>query len=427
MGKVVVIGGGWAGCAAAISAAKAGAQVVILEKTDLLVGLGNVGGIMRNNGRYTACEEAMCLGARELFELTDKNAVHKNINFPGHNHATVYNVLKIEPSVRKLMKDMGIDVKIMSRVVDVDCDNDILKAVILEDGQRIEGGSFVDTTGSSGPMGNCAKYGNGCAMCILRCPSFGGRVSITARCGVNDMIGERSNGDFGAFSGSMKLLKESLSEEIRKELNENGFAVIPLPKELRNEKKLDIKVCQQYALHEFAENIILLDTGHAKLMTPFFNLENLRSVPGFETACIVDPYSGGKGNSIRYMAVSPRDEYMRAEGMKNLFVGGEKSGFYVGHTEAICTGSYAGHNAVRYLANMDYLKLPTSLLIGDFLAYSNEEMHKEGGTKKRFTFAGSIYFNRMKELDLYTIDREKIEKRVKDVNLLGVYNKKLIG
>jgi len=70
------------------------------------------------------------------------------------------------------------------------------------------------------------------------------------------MIGERVNGDFGAFSGSMKLLKESLSEDIQKELNYKGFAVIPLPKELRNEKKLDIKVCQQYALHEFAENII---------------------------------------------------------------------------------------------------------------------------------------------------------------------------
>ena len=48
MAKVVVVGGGWAGCAAAISASKAGAEVVILEKTDLLVGLGNVGGIMRN-------------------------------------------------------------------------------------------------------------------------------------------------------------------------------------------------------------------------------------------------------------------------------------------------------------------------------------------------------------------------------------------
>ena len=41
-------------------------------------------------------------------------------------------------------------------------DKDILKAVILEDGERIEGDSFVDTTGSSGPMGNCTKYGNGC-------------------------------------------------------------------------------------------------------------------------------------------------------------------------------------------------------------------------------------------------------------------------
>lgn len=426
MAKVVVIGGGWAGCAAAISASKAGADVVILEKTDLLIGLGNVGGIMRNNGRYTACEEAMCLGATELFKLTDENATHKNMNFPGHNHATIYNVLKIEPPVRKLIKDMGIEVRIMSRVVDVDCEGDILKAVILEDGERIEGDSFVDTTGSSGPMGNCTKYGNGCAMCVLRCPSFGGRVSVTGRCGVEDMIGERVNGDFGAFSGSMKLLKESLSEEIQQELNEKGFAVIPLPKELRNEKKLDIKVCQQYALHEFAENIILIDTGHAKLMSPFFNLEKLRSVPGFETACIVDPYSGGKGNSIRYMAVSPRDNYMRAEKMQNLFVGGEKSGFYVGHTEAICTGSLAGHNAVRYIANKDYLQLPSSLLIGDFIRYSNEEMHKKDGAKKRFTFAGSIYFERMKELGYYTIDKDIIKKRVKDLNLLDIYNKNLL-
>ena len=427
MAKVVVIGGGWAGCAAAISASKAGAEVVILEKTDLLVGLGNVGGIMRNNGRYTACEEAMCFGAKELFTITDENATHKNMNFPGHNHATIYNVLKIEPPVRKLIKDMGIDVRIMSRVVDVDCEEGLLKAVILEDGERIEGDSFVDTTGSSGPMGNCSKYGNGCAMCVLRCPSFGGRVSITARCGVEDMIGKRCNGDFGAFSGSMKLLKESLGEDIQKELNEKGFAVIPLPKSLRNEKKLDIKVCQQYALHEFAENIVLIDTGHAKLMSPFFELEKLRSIPGFETACIVDPYSGGKGNSIRYMAVSPRDNYMRAQGMKNLFVGGEKSGFYVGHTEAICTGSLAGHNAVRYLANMEYLQLPTTTLIGDFLAYSNEEMHKKDGEKKRFTFAGSIYFERMKELGFYTLDKDKIAKRVKDANLFGVYDKKLLS
>ena len=262
MAKVVVIGGGWAGCAAAISAKKIVDDVLVLEKTDLLVGLGNIGGIMRNNGRFTACEEAIALGAKELFEITDENATHKNMDFPGHEHATIYNVTKIEQPVRELMKNMGIDIRVMSRVVDVDFEEGVLKAVILENGERIEGDAFVDTTGSSGPMGNCEKYGNGCAMCVLRCPSFGGRVSVTARCGVEDMIGRRADGDYGAFSGSMKLLKESLSEEIQKELNERGCAVIPLPEKLRNEKKLDIKVCQQYALPAFSENIVLIDTGH---------------------------------------------------------------------------------------------------------------------------------------------------------------------
>ena len=415
MATVVVIGGGWSGCAAAIGARKAGCEVILLEKTDLLLGLGNVGGIMRNNGRYTATEECIALGGKELFEVTDKYTKHKGIDFPGHEHASIYNVTKIERPVRDLVRGMGIDVRFFNRVIDVELDGNKIRAVELE-----------ETTGSSGPMGNCTKYGNGCAMCVLRCPSFGGRVSVTSRCGIEDMIGRRNNGDYGAFSGSMKLLKESLSEEIQRELNEKGCAVVPLPEELRNEEKLDIKVCQQYAIPAFAENIVLIDTGHAKLMSPFFNLEKLRMVPGFEGAVIVDPYSGGKGNSIRYLSVAPRDNYMRAKGISNLFVAGEKSGFYVGHTEAICTGSLAGHNAARYCDGMYLLQLPTNLLIGDFIAYSNIEMHKEDGDMKRFTFAGSIYFNRMKEKDFYTTDVDVIRKRVKDVGLEGVYNKKII-
>ena len=426
MATVVVIGGGWSGCAAAIGARKAGCEVILLEKTDLLLGLGNVGGIMRNNGRYTATEECIALGGKELFEVTDKYTKHKGIDFPGHEHASIYNVTKIERPVRDLVRGMGIDVRFFNRVIDVELDGNKIRAVELEDGEKIYGDAFVETTGSSGPMGNCTKYGNGCAMCVLRCPSFGGRVSVTSRCGIEDMIGRRNNGDYGAFSGSMKLLKESLSEEIQRELNEKGCAVVPLPEELRNEEKLDIKVCQQYALPAFAENIVLIDTGHAKLMSPFFNLEKLRMVPGFEGAVIVDPYSGGKGNSIRYLSVAPRDNYMRAKGMSNLFVAGEKSGFYVGHTEAICTGSLAGHNAARYCDGMYLLQLPTNLLIGDFIAYSNIEMHKEDGDMKRFTFAGSIYFNRMKEKDFYTTDVDVIRKRVKDVGLEGVYNKKII-
>ena len=55
--KIVIIGGGWSGCSAALAAKKAGSDVTLIEKTDLLLGLGNVGGIMRNNGRFTASEE----------------------------------------------------------------------------------------------------------------------------------------------------------------------------------------------------------------------------------------------------------------------------------------------------------------------------------------------------------------------------------
>ena len=52
--------------------------------------------------------------------------------------------------------------------------------------------------------GNCLRYGNGCSMCILRCPAFGPRLSISARCGVADIQGERNDDVLGAFSGSCK-------------------------------------------------------------------------------------------------------------------------------------------------------------------------------------------------------------------------------
>ena len=45
---------------------------------------------------------------------------------------------------------------------------------------RISGDVFIDTTGTAGPPANCNKYGNGCAMCVLRCHSYGGRVSLAA-------------------------------------------------------------------------------------------------------------------------------------------------------------------------------------------------------------------------------------------------------
>ncbi len=461
MGKIVIIGGGWAGCAAAVRARKQGHEVQLLEKTDLLLGLGNVGGIMRNNGRYTAAEENIALGASELFEITDRLSTHKEIDFPGHRHASFYDVALAEPEVRRLLTKLGVELHMMTRAVDVElapqqagakadgaADHAAdaamprskngpirLRAVIAlkhDHGSEYRrelfpGDVFVETTGSTGPMGNCTKYGNGCAMCILRCPAFGPRVSLTEKAGLFDISGERPSGMPGAFSGSCKLEKRTLSPKIQKKLNKDGFVVIPLPPELVHKEKLDQKVCQQYALDPFAENIILIDTGHAKLMTSYFDLEELRRVEGMENARFVDPYAGGKGNSMRYMAVGLRDDDMRARGIENLFLGGEKSGFFVGHTEAITTGSLAGYNAGRMAAGKDkeqgLLRLPRELAVGDIVAFANEMLETPEGFQKRLTFAGGLYFRRMQDRQLYSTDRKQIRRRVEEQGLAEVYTR----
>ncbi len=423
--KVVIIGGGWSGCAAAVSSKKAGADVTVIEKTDLLLGLGNVGGIMRNNGRYTAAEELIALGCGDLIKITDRNAIHSNIDFPGHKHASLYNVNKIEGEVSKYLKSLNIELMMESRVNDINFDGQKIKGVYLSDGTYINGDVFIETTGTTGPMGNCLRYGNGCSMCVLRCPSFGPRISISERCGVSDIQGERGDDIFGAFSGSCKLAKESLSEEINAELDSKGVVILKVPEEDVNYEKLDTKVCQQYALKEFAENIILLDTGHAKLMTTYYPLHKLRKINGLENAKYVDPYAGSKGNSIRYLSVAPRTNDLKVIGVDNLFCAGEKSGLFVGHTEAICTGTLAGHNAVRLTMGMPLLILPSSIAIGDLITYTNEKVRTREGRKDRYTFAGSVYFNRMKELGLYSIDIDEIRRRVQKVNLDNVFSQKL--
>lgn len=426
MAKVVIIGGGWSGCAAAISAKKAGADVTVLEKTDLLLGLGNVGGIMRNNGRYTAAEEICFLGARELIDITDQVARHKNIDFPGHQHASLYDVIKVEPIVRKKLREMGIEILFETRAIDVRMTCSGITGVLTAGEEWIEGDVFIETTGSTGPMGNCLRYGNGCSMCILRCPAFGPRVSISQRAGVEDILGQRGDDSYGAMSGSCKLNKESLSKELVDKLNEKGVLVLPVPPEDVNMGKLELKVCQQYALKEYAENLVLLDTGYVKLMTSFYPLEKLRRIPGLEYARYDDPYAGGKGNSIRYLSMAPRSNTLKVKGLSNLLCAGEKAGLFVGHTEAIATGSLAGHNSVRLYLGMPLLELPRSTAVGDIIAYTNEMTRDPEGIKNRYTFSGGKYFARMKERGLYTINIELIKKRIDRMGMLNIYDEKLI-
>ena len=191
---------------------------------------------MRNNGRFTAAEEMLAMSGGEIFQLTDQNSLHRNISFPGHNHASLYNVARMEPIVKKFLLEKGVEIHLFTRIDDVAITKGHIEAVTgktREDKVRYEGDVYIETTGTAGPPAKCTKYGNGCAMCILRCPSFGGRVSIAAKCGVTEMIGKKGD-HVGAMSGACKLFKESLSREVVETLNREGVAVIPIPASTRN-------------------------------------------------------------------------------------------------------------------------------------------------------------------------------------------------
>ncbi len=419
--KIVVAGGGWAGCAAAYFAGKAGADVILLERTDLLLGTGLVGGIVRNNGRYTAAEEAVALGAGDIFGIIDSVARHKNVDFPGHRHATLYDVQRIEPAVRKTLENRGIKIKFRSLVNHAGVKNGTIEFVETQAGEKIEGDVFIDTTGTAGPMKNCIKYGTGCAMCILRCPSFGPRNSLAGLAGVSEIMAGEGTHQFEAMSGSCKLDKRSLKKSLVRELDRHGVVIIPLPEKFHKKDSLRRKACQQYAMDEYATNLIILDTGHAKLMTPFFPIESLREIDGFREARYADPYSGGQGNSVRFMAMAPCDDSLKVKGLNNLFCAGEKTGLLVGHTEAIITGALAGDNAARAARGLAPRILPPELAVGDIISFMHGQMKTEEGLKQKYTFSGSVYFERMKEKGLYITDRSKISEKVKKLGLTGFF------
>ncbi|HWR10059.1 FAD-dependent oxidoreductase [Sporomusa sp.] len=426
--KVVIVGGGWSGAAAALAARKTGCEVELFERADMLLGTGLVGGIMRNNGRFTATEELIAMGGGELFEICDENSRHKNISFPGHNHVSLYDVATIEPAVRRALVAAGVEIHVKTRVNDVVMvDANIVKvSVSLFQGEAFEvtGDAFVDASGTAGPQGNCMKYGNGCVMCIYRCPTFGPRFSIAAKAGVKEIIGEKADGTFGAMSGSCKLHKDSLDPAVREQLESTGVCVIAVPHHLQKSmESLGQKACQQYALKEFAENIVLLDTGHAKLMSAYYPLDLLRQIPGCANARFEDPYAGGIGNSMRYFGMLPRDNALKVQGLENVFCAGEKAGLLVGHTEAIVTGTLAGHNAARVALGLEPIEISRELACGDAIAHVNEKMQTQEGLTKKYTFSGSVYFESMKKKNLYITNVEEIKKKVTQTNMKGIFAK----
>lgn len=421
MAKVVIVGGGWSGCSAALSARKAGAEVVLLERTDMLLGAGLVGGLMGNNGRETGALELEAMGGGDILQAARSCARHLHVEMPSHEHGWLYDSYRVEGAVRARLDAAGVETHLKALVNKADRQGDRLLSVATDDGREVSGDVFVDATGTVGPQVNCAKHGNGCVQCIFRCQTFGPRVSLTARAGVEERTATRADGHLGGMSGSAAVHKVTVAPEVVKTLEKTGSMAIPVPQSLRDPNRLKVKVCQQYNLKPFEESLWLIDNGTVKFIAPFFPLEALRQLPGFEQARFVDPYAGGVGNSIRFMALAPCEPSMQVEGIANLLCAGEKAGIFVGHTEAMITGTLAGHNAVRKALGIPLLELPRTTAIGEALAFVRECMRTEEGLGRRYTFSGSVLFDHLKEKDLYTLDRALVSDRVRRAGVENVF------
>lgn len=426
--QLVVVGGGWAGCAAALTAAKKGLAVTLVERTDRLLASGLVGGIMRNNGRFTAAEELKLMGAGELITITDAAARHTGLDFPGHRHASLYDVEKVELPVEQLLLRHGVKLLRQCRAVDVVAKEGEIEAVRIiqrnEADKLLRGAYFVDATGTAGPTGNCRRFGNGCAMCIYRCPTFGPRVSLAVRAGAVETVIRRRAGAPGYFSGSCELEPTSLADWLLAEVREKGLAVIPLPPEAfteQNELSIQIKACRQYSSETYAHNLILLDTGAIKMMVPYLPLSILRRLNGFERAIFRDPLGGGRGNSIRFSGLIERDRRLMVPPLKNLFVAGERAGLSLGHTEAIVTGALAGYNAWRLSRGCEPVELPRGCVCGELIAFTGFKGGRGEKYEIVYSLSGGPLWEHLQQQNLYSTDPETIARRLDKLGLLQLF------
>ena len=54
-----------------------------------------------------------------MIGITDKAARHRNVNFPRHQHASLYDVVRVEPMVRQKLIELGIELHFETRAIDV--------------------------------------------------------------------------------------------------------------------------------------------------------------------------------------------------------------------------------------------------------------------------------------------------------------------
>ncbi|MBI2873478.1 MAG: FAD-dependent oxidoreductase [Firmicutes bacterium] len=426
MPRVVIVGGGFSGCAAAVTAAKMGVETVLVEKSDYLLGVGNMAGICDINGERVGVMECEEMGAGEVFEVSRNAVKYHNVPIPHLEGSILYDLFKAEQNMRRLLDRLNVEVRFNTRATNVIWGDGKLAAIRLGRNEVLEADAFVDATGGAGPEAMCRKHGRGCTLCLLRCPVYGPRVSITEKAGVKEGQARQRGGGIGSMSNACVLIPGSLSPEILDRIKAGGgVALIPAPDALGDREYFRKIRTQQYLSRpEYEDNLVCVDTGMVKVMSrPWINLDALRRVKGFERAAFFDPLVGTRGNGVRFLAVAPHDNRLQVTGVPNLFCAGEKL-LLVGVDTVTVSGLLAGHNAARHALSIPPIELPRRTAVGESLAWINERLQTEEGWYHKYSMQGTGgVWDRLKEKGLYTTEREVVAGRIAELGLAGIFNK----
>lgn len=463
MTRVVVIGGGCAGIAAAVGARKAGAEVVLLERQDMLMGIGRIAGSMDVGGRYPLHLEILEMGAPEVNEALDAISLpnmdnYRNSHYPWHSlpgseemtkHSWIYNVLTADPALRRLLEGMGVEIRWRCRVVDLEKEGaHVTRVKYMRDRHQaewLEGDAFIDATGSAGGMKDCTRNVGGCAMCPwMQCPTFGDRVDLTAKAGGKTWSMRQKDGTPGVKYNGIYLYKESLSKELREQLAFSHQIFVPFrgvtdwdsdPEWSWATRGQDGNDGEGHPADAETSWRVSPDTGRFRLLdrgifaggagpSPI-KLEQLRKIPGFENVVLAGPVGGMSLWSLGHDLVFTNNT-MLVPPCDNLFAVGSKANL-VDVQPGINTGILAGFNAVRGAVGKELIELPRSTASGDIVAFSQEYLKNSNGGPTTFVSAhAGHYLKRLKDIGIFPDNEEKARQRVADAGCTNIFAQPVI-
>lgn len=153
---MIVCGGGMAGCGAAIQAARCGAGVLLIERLEMLGGLGSAGWV----GNFCAAAGGL-VGQGQVFDdiveglrtrgaLGEENGwpIRRNERYERVNWTFDHRYLPLV--LQDLALDAGVEILYATDVMGAECNGETIQAVVIHNRsltQRVPADVFIDATG----------------------------------------------------------------------------------------------------------------------------------------------------------------------------------------------------------------------------------------------------------------------------------------